>query len=64
MKMAKCIIELERIYGIKNGGDRKSDGNNFALKTQEDLAKQLGIDQRQLIRYKKLNNRGEILWKM
>lgn len=25
------IKELERIYGIKNGGGRKSDTNNFNL---------------------------------
>ena len=43
MKMAKCIVELERIYGIKNGGDRKSDRYNVNLvKTQKDLAEQKG----------------------
>ncbi|HCL4447297.1 TPA: ParB N-terminal domain-containing protein [Clostridium botulinum] len=66
MKMAKCIRELERMYGIKNGGGnftgnqfvkREELGNNFVApnKTQEDLAKQIGIDQRQLQNYKKLN---------
>jgi ParB-like chromosome segregation protein Spo0J len=60
MKMAKCIVELERIYDIKNGGDRKSnnirsDRNNFDLiKTQKNLAENIGIDQRQLSNYKKL----------
>jgi ParB-like chromosome segregation protein Spo0J len=24
MKLARCILELERIYGVKRGGDRKS----------------------------------------
>jgi hypothetical protein len=23
--LGECLVELERIYGIKNGGDRKSD---------------------------------------
>ncbi|OPD29750.1 hypothetical protein AL713_15860 [Clostridium botulinum] len=55
MKMAKCIKELERIYGIYHGGDRKSNQNNLGLKTQQDLANQIGIDQRQLQNYKKLN---------
>lgn len=55
-KMCKCIMELERIYGIKNGGDRKSDLNNSNLITQKDLAEQLQIDQSQLINYKKLND--------
>ena len=54
MKMARCIIELERIYGIKNGGDRKSDLNNSNLKSQKQLAEQIGIDQSQLANYKKL----------
>ncbi|MCR1178719.1 hypothetical protein NE167_16845 [Clostridium botulinum] len=59
MKMAKCIRELERIYGIRQGSAGKVsilDGHNVALnKSQEDLANQIGIDQRQLQRYKKLN---------
>ncbi|WP_243154367.1 hypothetical protein [Clostridium sporogenes] len=63
MKMAKCISELEKIYGIRQGSANEKgmnqhigDGNNFAhQKSQEDLAKQIGIDQRQLQNYKKLN---------
>jgi len=35
--MARCIQELERIYGIRNGGDRKSDSNYLSLKTQTDI---------------------------
>ncbi|WP_226000955.1 hypothetical protein [Paenibacillus sp. BJ-4] len=50
-KLAKCIVELERINGIENGGSRgnqyvskKADQNNFALaKTQEDIANDLNI---------------------
>lgn len=52
--MARCIQELERIYGIQYGGDRKSSLNNSNLKNQSDLAKELGIDRTQLINYKKL----------
>jgi len=54
LKMARCIQELERIYGIQYGGDRKSSLNNSNLKTQSDLAEELGIDRFQLINYKKL----------
>lgn len=32
---ADLVAELERIYGIRNGGDRKSDGHNVQLKTQD-----------------------------
>lgn len=54
IKTARCIAELERISGIKNGGDRKSDGHNVNLKTQADLAEELKMSQKQLSRYKKL----------
>ena len=54
IKLAKCIMELERILGIRNGGDRKSDGNNFHVNTQSDLAEKLKVSQRQLSNYKKL----------
>lgn len=57
MKMARCIMELERIKGIQNGGDRKSNGDNLNLKySQKDLAEDLHISQRQLSDYKKLLN--------
>lgn len=54
VKLAKCIVELERILGIRNGGDRKSDEHNVPLKTQSDLAKELEMSTLQLRRYKKL----------
>ncbi len=59
MKMARCIIELERIKGIQNGGDRGNqykvaDGNNFDVANQKELANELNISQRQLGNYKKL----------
>ena len=33
MKLARCILELERIYGIKRGGDRKSVLVNSSYQT-------------------------------
>lgn len=58
MKMAKCIKELERIYGIKQGNNQFNGSEiiSEANKTQSDLAEQIGIDQRQLQNYKKLND--------
>jgi len=41
--MTRCIRELERIYGIRNGGDRKSNQNNLGLKTQSNLVDELGM---------------------
>lgn len=54
VKLAKCIAELERILGIRNGGDRKSDSHNANVITQSDLAEKLKVSQSQLSRYKKL----------
>ena len=59
MKMAKCIIELERIYGVRQGNgsnqyQTKEQKPNNSVSSQEQLAKQLGIDERQLRNYKKL----------
>lgn len=60
--MAKCIIELERIYGIRQGsaGRRSLEGDNLPLKTQEGLAKQINIDKRQLQGYKIWATRNRI----
>ncbi|MBB6445826.1 hypothetical protein HNR53_002475 [Bacillus benzoevorans] len=50
MKMARCIIELERIYGIRNGGDRgnqykEPDSHNVNLpKTQKDFATEFSLN--------------------
>lgn len=63
MKMAKYIIELERIYGIKNGGGyfggnqyikNEELTNNSVAPNQEELAKQIGISTDTLQNYKKL----------
>lgn len=56
IKLGRCIKELERIYGIRDGsaGKRSLDGNNFHPKSQADIAEELGISQRQLSNYKKL----------
>ncbi len=61
MKMAKCIVELERIYGIRNGGSgsnqykKVEDSTKFNVaKSQAELSEQIGVSQQHLINYKKL----------
>ena len=56
IKFARCIAELERIYDIRNGGNRKSERDNLVLKSQSDLANELGFSNKQLQDYKKLLN--------
>lgn len=54
-KVGKRIKELERLYGIQNGGDRKSEPNYSELKkSQSDLAAQMGISVDTLQNYKML----------
>lgn len=62
VKFGRCIAELERIYGIRNGGDR---GNQYKVadttklgvaKTQKDLADEVGISTEQLRKYKSLTD--------
>lgn len=59
VKLGRCIKELERIYGIQNGGDRgnqykEADSNNYNLPKQTDLAEKLGMSMQTLQNYKKL----------
>ena len=62
VKLGRRIMELERLYGIRNGGDRKSAGirmNNVLSDkehphTQEELAANLGIDVKTLRNAKRL----------
>lgn len=57
VKMGRCLKELERIEGIRNGGDRKSEAHNALLiKTQSDLADEIGISIDQYKRYKSLTS--------
>ena len=56
IKLAKCIVELERILGIKHGNNQHTErtSHNVTSSTQEDLAEQLKMSKMQLTRYKKL----------
>lgn len=48
-KQRKVVSEYVRLCGYKNGGDRKSEGQNDLLKLSE-IAKQLGISEKSLKR--------------
>lgn len=54
IKLGRCIKELERIYGVEYGGDRKSRPNVSDLKSQSDIADMIGISVDTLQNYKKL----------
>ena len=64
MKLGRCIKELERIYGIKQGGSgyygnqhsKNEELRNYFVtpKTEEDLAKEIGVSVDTLQNYKKL----------
>ena len=57
VKMGRCLKELERIEEIRHGGDRKSKAHNALLiKTQSDLADEIGISIDQYKRYKSLTS--------
>ncbi|BAB80810.1 hypothetical protein [Clostridium perfringens str. 13] len=57
MKMAKCIMELERIKGIYKGNHQKVKQDNLTSQySQKDMAEELGITRQQLQDYKKLLN--------
>ncbi len=52
VKQGRWIREYERLKGIAHGGSRR---HNVALISQEDIAKELGVDVRTLQRLKSLN---------
>lgn len=59
--MARCIQELERIKGVRQGSNNEKgiiigDTNNFNDVTQKDIAEDLNISQQQLQNYKQLTN--------
>lgn len=54
MKLGRCIKELERIYGIEHGGDRKTSIPKVSGLNQTDLAEKIGISVDTLNNYKKL----------
>mgnify|MGYP004483982301 CR=1 FL=1 len=53
-KVGKRIKELERIYGIEHGGDRKTSNPKVSDLNQSDIAEMIGISVDTLNNYKKL----------
>ena len=53
-KVGKRIKELERIYGIDHGGDRKTSNPKVSDLNQSDIAEMIGISVDTLNNYKKL----------
>lgn len=68
VKFGRCVAELERIYGIRHGGDRTTDSKSangtLAPKTQDDLAEEIGVSKDVLKRAKKLAELPEELQQM
>lgn len=62
IKLSRCIVKLEEIYGIKHGNNQFWRGNNFPSKTQEELANDLGMTQQNLIKYKSLQKLTPIVY--
>ena len=54
VKLGRCIKELERIYGIEHGGNRKTSSPKVSDLNQEQLAEMIGISVDTLNNYKKL----------
>lgn len=54
VKLGRCIKELERIYGIEHGGDRKTSNPKISDLNQSDIAEMIGISVDTLNNYKKL----------
>lgn len=55
IKKARIAQFLKEYWGIKNGGDRKSVGQNGQLKTTDDIAEAIGESTKQTRRLLKLN---------
>lgn len=54
IKLGRCIKELERIYGVEHGGDRKTSNPKLSDLNQSDIAEMIGISVDTLQNYKKL----------
>ncbi|MBT1278959.1 ParB N-terminal domain-containing protein [Thermoanaerobacter sp. CM-CNRG TB177] len=64
MKLARCVVELERIYGIRKGNNQYLGGGsalsaqalpNISQKLQEEIIENTGLSRRRYFELKKLN---------
>lgn len=60
VKLGRCIKELERIYGVRNGSSgsaiTNSEETKFPRKTQSDIAEEVDMTVQQLRKYKSLTD--------
>lgn len=60
VKLGRCIRELERIYGVRNGSagsaNTNSEETKFPRKTQSDIAEEVDMTVQQLRKYKSLTD--------
>lgn len=60
VKLGRCIRELERIYGVRNGSSGSASTNSeetkFPRKTQSDIAEEVDMTVQQLRKYKSLTD--------
>lgn len=60
VKLGRCIKELERIYGVRNGSAgsaiTNSEETKFPRKTQSDIAEEVDMTVQQLRKYKSLTD--------
>ena len=54
IKFGRCLVELERIYGIRNGNNQHNRVSTMSTPSQEDLYTELGISKDTYLGYKKL----------
>ena len=54
VKQGKVLPEYEKLCGVERGNNQHSLRQNVASITQEDIAKELGVDVRHIQRLKKL----------
>ena len=54
VKLGRCFAFLEEYYGAKHGGNRKSSGNDYHLKSQVDIANEVGLSPETIRAYKRL----------
>ena len=64
VKFGRCVAELEKIYGIRQGRPSEENETNGRNKTQSDLAEDLGVDKKTLQRAKKLAELPEDIQQM
>ena len=68
IKLGRCLNELDRIYGVKQGNNQHRNPNNLdsmvERKSKKEIAGRLGLSQETLTNYQKLTTLDEELQQM